>query len=556
MKLKNSYFFTIREEIKDEESKSGNLLSRSGMIKKSSNGIYMYLPLGLKVLKNIENIVREEMNKINSEELTMPVLVPEELYEKTGRTQNFGNDVFKSKDRYNRNYILGPTHEEMFVMASSMKIKSYKDLPISLYQIQTKFRDEPRPRYGLIRVREFVMKDAYTFDKDMDSLEVSYKKMFNAYKKIFDRLQLDYKVVTADTGIMGGLLSEEFQAITDIGEDTIVLCHSCDYSSNIEISKCVNNNTDESVILEKEIIETKDAKTIEEVSNYLKEDKSKFVKTLIYKVDEQLYALLVNGEDEVNEIKVQKFLNAKNIELADNETVEKVTNSNVGFAGPMGLNIKIIVDDKVSKMKNFITGANKTDYHFKNVNLKDFEYIIADIRNIKENDVCPKCGGRIYFKKGIEIGNTFKLGTKYSDAFNLKYLDSENKLNSIMMGSYGIGIGRCMAAIVEQNNDDYGIVWPEAIAPYKACIIIANTNDEVQVELANKIYNELKEKNIEVLLDDRDERLGVKLNDMDLIGIPKRILVGKKAKEGIVEFKKRNEKEVIELNSNEISTNI
>ncbi len=548
MKLKNTYFYTLREDSKDEDSISGNLLVRSGMIKKSSSGVYMFMPLGYKVLMNIENIIREEMNATGALELLMPSLIQEEIYEKTGRKEIIGNSMFSLKDRYNRGYALGPTHEELFTIAASMKIKSYKDMPFNIYQFGNKFRDEARPRFGLIRVREFIMKDAYSFDKDIEGLDISYNKMFEAYKKSFEKMNLNYKIVTADTGIMGGLLSEEFQAITDMGEDTIVLCDSCNYASNIEVSNCVNNsiisNEEE---LEKELIETKGAKTIEEVSRFLNESKDKFVKTLIYLIDDKYYALLLKGDDELNEVKIQKLLNVKSIELASFDKVEEITNAKVGYAGPIGLNIEIIIDNEVLNMKNFIVGANKTDYHYKNVNLIDFKYINADIRNIKEGDKCPSCNGKIYFKKGIEIGNTFKLGTKYSESMKLLYLDESNNLKPVIMGSYGIGLGRCMGAIVEQNHDEKGIKWPYSVAPFKVCIVPANSNDENQIKLANIIYEKLKENKIDVLLDDRDERLGVKLNDMDLIGIPLRILVGKKSIDNIVEFKNRNSIDIEEL---------
>ncbi|MDD2625648.1 MAG: proline--tRNA ligase [Bacilli bacterium] len=548
MKLKNTYFYTLREDSKEEDSISGNLLTRSGMIKKSSSGVYMFMPLGYKVLMNIENIIREEMNRAGALELLMPSLIQEEIYEKTGRKEIIGNSMFLLKDRYNRGYALGPTHEELFTVAASMKIKSYKDMPFNIYQFGNKFRDEARPRFGLIRVREFIMKDAYSFDKDIEGLDISYNKMFEAYKKAFDRMNLNYKIVTADTGIMGGLLSEEFQAITDMGEDTVVLCESCDYSSNIEVSKCINNSIlSNEKELEKELIETKDAKTIEEVSTFLNESKEKFVKTLIYKIDDKYYALLLKGDDELNEVKIQKLLKAKSIELASFDKVEEITNAKVGYAGPIGLNIKIIIDNELLNMKNFIVGANKTDYHYKNVNLKDFEFISADIRNIKEKDKCPICNGNVYFKKGIEIGNTFKLGTKYSEALKLNYLDENNILQPVVMGSYGIGLGRCLGSIVEQNHDEKGIIWPFSVAPYKVCIVPANSNDGNQIELANNIYEKLIENKIEALLDDRDERLGVKLNDMDLIGIPLRILVGKKSTDNIVEFKKRNSNDIEEL---------
>lgn len=551
MKLKNSFFYTLRNDSKDEDSISSNLLVKSGMIKKISSGVYAYMPLGYKALMNVENIIREEMNKQNAQELLMTTLIPNELIEKSGRDLIFGKSIFRLKDRFDKKYILGPTHEEMFSLVAGLKINSYKDLPFNIYQFQTKFRDEARPRYGLIRVREFIMKDAYSFDINEEEMDKSYKKMDVAYHNSFDRMKINYKVVKADTGAMGGLLSEEFQAITDIGEDTVVLCDSCNYSSNIEVSRCVNKKIDNDIKeLDKELIYTPNAKTIEEVSTFLNENKDKFVKTLIYKIEDEFYAFLLNGDDNLNETKVLKLLNKLEMELASFDDVLKL-NSFVGFAGPINLNIKIIIDEKVSYMKNFITGSNKENYHYKNVNLKDFNiYKIADIRNIKENDICPICGGRIHFKKGIEIGNIFKLGNKYSKAFNLQYLDQNNKLNYVEMGCYGIGIGRCLAAIVEQNHDDKGIIWPIEVAPYKVAIVVININDENQLSLANKLYDLFNDKNIDVILDDRDLRAGVKFNDMDLIGIPYRITVGRKALDNIIEFKKRDSNDVIEIDLN------
>ena len=552
MKLKNNFFYTIREDIKDEDSKSGNLLVRSGMIKKSSAGVYMYLPLGYRVLKNIENIIREEMNKTGALELSMPTLIPKEIFDITGRTEAFGNSSFSLKDRFNRDYILGPTHEELFTIASIANIRSYKDMPYSLYQIQTKFRDEARPRYGLIRVREFVMKDAYSFDKDLDGLDVSYKKMFNAYKNAFDRMGLNYRIVKADTGVMGGLLSEEFQAETEIGEDILVLCDKCDFSSNIEVTEHVSNN--ESNVEEKslELVETIDKETIEDVSNYLNIDVKDTVKALLMNVDNNLVVFFVRGDRELNESKVLKLLNAKEIGFANDELIA-TSNAVPGFTGPINLNAKVVIDSEVLTMKNFCCGSNKKNYHYINANIKDIKYdLVGDIVNVKEGDICPKCGGKLYFKKGIEIGNTFKLGTKYSEKLGLNYVDENNKLKPVVMGCYGIGLGRCMASIVEQNNDDKGIIWPSSIAPFKCSIVIANTKDEIQVSLANKIYDELLEKGIEPLLDDRNERMGVKLNDMDLIGIPVRIVVGKRASEDIVELKYRNKDDIFEININNI----
>ena len=553
MKLKNSFFYTIREDAKDEESKSGNLLVRAGMIKKSSAGIYMTLPMGKRVISKIENIVREEMVKAGAQELHMPALILEDVYEDSGRRAAFGSNMFALQDRYDKKYVLGPTHEELFVFAGMMQGRSYKDFPYNLYQIQTKFRDETRPRYGLIRTREFTMKDAYSYDVDLAGLDVSYTKMYNAYKNSFDRMKLDYKIVKADTGPMGGLLSEEFQAITPIGEDVVVLCDTCDFSSNIEVSEVVlHSSIAKEVELTLELVETPNAKTIEEVAAFFHKPIEVFVKTLIYTVDGELYAFLLKGNRELNETKVRKLLEADEMELATFEEVEQTTGAKVGFAGPMGLNIKIVMDEEVATMKNFITGANKSNYHYKNVNQKDFEvFKQADIVNVQEGDSCPKCQGKLKFVKGIEVGNTFKLGTKYSESLGFKYLDKNNQLKPVVMGSYGIGIERCMAAIVEQNNDENGIIWPMSVTPYHVEIILVNLKDEMQCEVANKLYEEFMDAGIEVLMDERDERVGVKFKDNELIGIPLRITVGKRAGEGIVEFKERTT-DKIELNVDEI----
>jgi len=556
MKLSEQFFYTKREDVKDEETVSGNLLVKSGMVKKIGNGIYMYMPLGLKVLKNIENIIREEMNKAGASELLMPNLLPEEAYVNSGRRVNFGHDMFSLKDRYNRDLVLGPTHEEFFVEAAKMKVRSYKDLPFNIYQIGNKYRDEPRPRFGLIRVREFIMKDAYSFDTNLEGLEISYNKMFEAYKNIFDRIGINYRIVTADTGVMGGLLSEEFQAVTDIGEDVLVLC-DCGYSSNIEVSKCVVNKGEVQELKQRELIHTPNSKTIEEVAQYLQSDADNFVKTIIYKIDEQLYACLVSGDRDINENKLLKLLNARNIELASFEEVEKVTNAKVGFAGPIGLDIKIVIDNDLLYKYNYITGANKTDYHYKNVNTTDFKYdYVGDIKNVKENDACPICGKPLYFKRGIEVGNTFKLGTKYSESLGLNYLDENNTLKPVVMGCYGIGLGRIMASVVEQKSDEKGIIWPINIAPFKVGIILIDKKDEKQKEFAYKLYEDLNKLGIEVILDDRDERAGVKFNDMDLIGIPYKITIGKKINEGLVELKFRHTQENFDIATDEIINKI
>ncbi len=550
MKLKGSFFYTLRENIKDEESKSGNLLVKAGFIKKSSSGIYMLMPMGFRVYQNILNIVREEMNKASANELLMPSLIPEEVYVKSGRRENFGSDMFSLKDRVNRDYVLGPTHEELFVSAASMKIKSYKDMPFNIYQIATKFRDEPRPRYGLIRVREFTMKDAYSFDTSYEGLDKSYKKMYEAYKNIFDRVGLDYKIVTADTGVMGGLLSEEFQAITDIGEDTLVICDKCSFASNIEVCETVTlKKEEEEKEFEKKLIETPNIGVIEDLEK-AGFDIKKLTKTLIYKADDKFYAVVVPGDREVNELKIRKVTKSKNIELATREEVEKITGAKLGFAGPIGLDIPIIIDSDVAFMKNFLVGANKTDYHYINVNLKDIEnYEIADIKEVKEGDFCPLCKNKLSFKKGIEVGNTFKLGDKYSRTMNLTYLDKDNKEQYPIMGCYGIGLERILASVAEQRNDDKGLSWPMSIAPFKVAIVLLNQDGE---EYANNLYDTLNREGIDTLLDDRDERPGVKFNDMDLIGIPIRITIGKKFNENIVELKLRDEKEVKEIITNSV----
>ena len=432
---------------------------------------------------------------------------------------------------------------------------SYKDFPYNLYQIQTKFRDETRPRYGLIRVREFIMKDAYSFDTDLDGLHESYMKMFNAYKAIFDRMELNYKIVNADMGVMGGLLSEEFQAICEIGEDVVVQCEHCDFSSNLEVASIICNDEDSTEeYKEIEEVYTPNAKTIDEVAAYMNSSVDHFVKTLLYKANGKFYAFLLKGNRELNEAKACKLLGVSEIEMASFDEVENLTHASVGFAGPVGLeNVTIVMDQEVSHMRNFICGANKTDTHLKNVNIKDFRVdFTGDIGIITENDVCPKCGKKLSFAKGIEIGNTFKLGDKYAKAMGLNYLDSSNHLQPVQMGCYGIGLGRCLAACVEQHNDENGIILPMNIAPYQVSIVLINDKDEKQVEVANNLYQDLTSKGIEVILDNRNERPGVKFKDMDLIGVPLRITVGKKIDENKVELKQRKEKESIDIEINNV----
>lgn len=556
MRLSKDFFYTIKENISDEDSISGKLLVKSGMIKKVGNGIYAKLPLGEKAIKNIERIVRKNMNEAGANELRMPALLPMDVFEKTGRKNIFGSSMFKLRDRYNREYALGPTHEELFTLASMSKVKSYRDLPFTTYQIGPKYRDEVRPRLGLIRTREFTMKDAYSFDKDYEGLDVSYKKMFDAYHKIFTELGIDYTVVKADTGAMGGLLSEEFHAVTDIGEDILVLCDRCDYSSNLEISKNIPAEKEQVEEKELELVETPNRHTIEEVCDYLNLDVKQTVKAMIMNIDGDLVVLFIRGDRELNENKVLKLLGANEINFANDELIA-TSNAVPGYTGPIGLNCKIVIDAEILNMTNFCCGANKEGYHYINANIKDFNYDMAgDIVNVKEGDICPNCGGKLIFKKGIEVGNTFKLGTKYSESLGLNYLGDDNKNYPVVMGCYGIGIERILSAIVEQNNDEKGIIWPMNVAPYKVAIVVINPKDEKQYEVGEKLYKSFNDLGIDILLDDRTERAGVKFNDIDLIGIPIRITIGKKINENIVEIKLRKEQEVKECSIENIVNEI
>ena len=558
MKLSQSFFYTLRENAKDEDSVSSNLLVRAGMIKKCSNGIYMIMPMGKKVLSKVENIIREEMDAKGAQELLMPALIPEDVYVQSGRREAFGSNMFSLSDRYNKRYVLGPTHEELFAVASSMDGKSYKDFPYNLYQIQTKYRDETRPRYGLIRVREFIMKDAYTFDIDEQGLDEAYQKMYDAYCRIMDRLGLEYKIVKADTGAMGGLLSEEYQALSSIGEDVVVGCESCDFSSNLEITEVIDPLKDsEDEEKEMEICKTPNAKTIDEIASFFNKSASDFVKTLIYNIDGKIVAFCLPGDRELNETKALKLVGGHEIELASFEDVEKVTHAKVGFAGPVGIDCPVYMDRQILHMKNFIVGANKTDHHIVNCNCKDFMPVeVADLSQVKEGDVCPCCHKKLTFQHGIEVGNLFKLGTKYSKSMNLYYTDENNQLQPVWMGSYGIGLERCMAAVADQHHDDFGIKWPVEIAPYRLAIVPISLKDEKQMEIANKIYEYCQSKKYDVLFDDRNERPGVKFKDMELIGIPFRVTIGRGVTDGKLEWVNRNTGEKSEILVDEIESYI
>ena len=552
MRMSNLLMPTLREVPAEAEITSHKLMLRAGLIRKLAAGIYSYLPLGLRTLQKVEQIVREEMDNAGAQELLMSALLPAEAYQASGRWEVFGPSMFKMKDRNDRDFCLGPTHEELFTQTVIDSVRSYKEYPMTLYQIQHKYRDEGRPRFGIIRSREFIMKDAYSFDLTEEGLDKSYQKMYDAYCRIFNRLGLDFTIVDADSGAMGGSGSQEFMVKSPIGEDGIAYCDDCGYAANYEKAECIpQEKPSPEGDFDMEKIHTPNAHTIEELVSFLNAEAYNFAKPIIYKADDKYVAAMVRGDREVNEVKLKNLVGCTDdLELAEPFMVRQITNAEVGFAGPVGLDIPVYVDKEVTMMKNFIVGANETDMHYKNVNInKDFTPTeVADIRTIETGDVCPKCGKPIKTAQGIEVGHIFKLGTKYSDALGLKSLDETGKSKTVIMGCYGIGVTRCLAAAIEQNNDENGIIWPVSIAPYHAIVIPVNSKNEEQSEIAEKVYNDLKAKGIEVLLDDRNERAGVKFKDADLIGIPVRIVIGKKCGEGVVEYKERTAENAVEKN--------
>ncbi len=550
MRMSKLLMPTLREVPSEAEITSHKLMLRAAMIRKLAAGVYSYLPLGLRSKSKVEQIVREEMDKAGAQELLMSALLPAEAYQASGRWEVFGPNMFKLKDRNDRDFCLGPTHEEIFTQAVIDCVRSYKEYPMTLYQIQTKYRDESRPRFGLMRTREFVMKDAYSFDLNEEGLDESYKKMYDAYCRIFKRMGLDFTIVDADSGAMGGSGSQEFMVKSEVGEDGIAYCDECGYAANYEKCECIPQEVPQiEGELDMEKVYTPKAHTIDELVEFLGMSACNFAKTIIYKADDKYVAAMVRGDREVNEVKLKNLVGCiDDLELAEPYMVRELTHAEVGFAGPVGLEIPVYADKEVAMMKNFVIGANETDMHYKNVNInKDFTpFTVADIRLVGEGDVCPKCGHKIKTAQGVEVGHIFKLGTKYSESLGLKYLDENGKSNVVVMGCYGIGITRCLSAAIEQNNDENGIIWPVALAPYQAIVIPANHKSDEQNEMAEKLYKELTDAGIETLIDDRSERAGVKFKDADLIGIPVRIVVGKKCGEGIVEYKERREKEAVE----------
>ena len=551
MKMSNMLVSTLREVPAEAEIDSHKLMLRAGMIRKMAAGIYNYMPIGLKVLKNIEEIVREEMNTAGAQEFLASAVLPSELWQESGRWDVYGDEMFRLKDRNNRDFCLGPTHEEVFTDIARNEIKSYKQLPVNLYQIQTKYRDERRPRFGIMRSREFIMKDAYSFDKDQAGLDVSYDKMHDAYVKIFNRCGIDAKCVEADSGAIGGANSAEFMVKSEVGEDDVVFCSACDYAANIEKAEATPEKAEVEELLEMEKVATPDSRGIYEVSEFLKVSPKKTVKLLMFNVDGKIVGVVVRGDREVNEVKVANAAQASgDIIMASNEEYTKATNCEPGFGGPVGIKVDLLlVDEEVANMYNMILGANETGYHLKNVNYgRDFEGVVGDFRKIESGEKCPKCGSEVTIARGTEVGHIFKLGTKYSAAMNATFIDENGKNVPFVMGCYGIGVTRTMASIIEQHHDENGIIWPLSVAPYHVSVIPVNIKDEAQMKIANKLYDELRKIGVDAILDDRNERPGVKFKDSELIGIPMRVTVGKKITDGEVEFKLRDgEMEVIKI---------
>lgn len=572
MRMSKLFVQTLREFPADAEVMSHKLLVRAGYIRKLTSGVYNYLPLMWKVLRKVENIVREEMDAAGAQELLMPFVQPQELWQESGRWDVYGKELMRLKDRHNRDMCLGPTHEEVITSIAREGIQSYKQMPVNLYQIQSKFRDEIRPRFGLLRGREFIMKDAYSFDIDEKGLDVSYKVMEKAYKKIFERCGLETKMVQSDSGAIGGSVSHEFMVLVNedvennAGENDVFYCEKCEYSanSNHATSKLVEAEINGG-FTECKIIDTPDVKSIEDLAKFLNVPETVICKSLVYVVDKDYVVALIRGDKTIEETKLMNVFAGNEIRIARPDEIDEIMqksgfSAQAGFIGPKGLNgVKIVADETVKELKNFVVGCNQTDKHMVGANWDaDIEKPenFADIRLVEQGDICPECGDRLKVTKGIEVGNIFKLGTKYSKAMNATYTDESGKEQPFIMGCYGIGISRTAAAAVERHHDDFGIKWPLALAPYAVTVIPVNVKDEKQMQVAEEIYKKLKDAGVEVLIDDRDERAGVKFKDADLIGIPYRITVGKTIEQGLVEFKVRENAEMTTIKPEDAVINI
>ncbi|MGX0140763.1 proline--tRNA ligase [Staphylococcus hominis] len=559
MKQSKVFIPTMREVPSEAEALSHQLLLKAGLIKQSTSGIYSYLPLATRVLNHISRIIREEMENIDAVEILMPALQQAELWEESGRWGAYGPELMRLKDRNGREFALGPTHEEVVTSIVRDELKSYKQLPLTLFQIQSKFRDEKRPRFGLLRGREFIMKDAYSFHADEASLDQTYQEMYNAYSRIFKRVGINARPVVADSGAIGGHHTHEFMALSEIGEDTIVYSENSDYAANIEKAEVkYYPNEKHTDIKSLEKIETPNIKTAQELADFLNRPIDEIVKTMIFKVDGEFMMFLVRGHHELNDVKVKAYFETDSVEMATQDEIVNLLGANPGSLGPIhNKDIKIIADNFVKDLNNIVIGANEDGYHYINANVeRDFnidEY--GDFRFILEGEPLSDGSGNAKFAEGIEVGQVFKLGTKYSEAMNAKFLDNQGKAQPLIMGCYGIGVSRTLSAIVEQNNDENGIIWPKSVTPFDLHLITINPKKEEQLELGDKLYSELQSK-YDVLYDDRKERAGVKFNDADLIGLPIRIVVGKNASEGIVEVKVRQTGENEKVHINELDNHI
>lgn len=562
MRFSKSYIKTLKETPKEAETASHKLLLRASMIKKLTSGVYTYLPLGYKALKKVENIVREEMDRAGSQEILMPVLQPAELWKESGRWDVMGPLMMKLQDRNKRDFVLGPTHEEVVTDLIRNDISSYKALPLSLYQIQTKFRDEIRPRFGLMRGREFVMKDAYSFHATAESLDEEFLNMRDTYSRIFSRCGLKFRPVEADSGAIGGSGSQEFHVLADSGEDEIIYCDSCSYAANVEtaVSRVEASPVEE--LKNAELIDTPNVSKIDDIVQFLNIPYSKTVKAMMYRDmgNDQVYMVLMRGDYEVNETKLKNIVNAVEVALLTDEELEK-HGLIKGFIGPYGIelgDIKVIADTAVTEINNHTAGGNKMDTHYINVNYgRDYKAdIVADIKTVKVGETCERCGGKLHSARGIEVGHIFKLGDKYSKALNATFLDDKGESKVMLMGCYGIGVSRTLASAIEQNNDEFGIIWPTALAPYIVDVIPANMKNEAQVKVAEEIYEALLNDGIDSMIDDRDERPGFKFKDADLIGFPFKVVSGKRAEEGIVEFKIRKTGETLEVSKDDVVSTV
>ena len=535
---------TLKETPTEAEVVSHRLLLRAGFIRKLTSGVYTYLPLGLAAVRKVEQIVREEMNRAGAQELLMPMVQPADLWKESGRWEKYGPELLRFTDRHDRESCLGPTHEEVITDLVRREIHSYRDLPVNLYQIQTKFRDEIRPRFGLMRGREFVMKDGYSFDATEKGAEVTYQKMYDAYQRIFKRCGLSFRAVEADTGTIGGSFSHEFMVLADTGEDTLAICTMCDYAANMEKAAVKKPVVSDTELLPLQKIETPGKRKVEVVCEFLGILPENLVKTLVYMADGKPVAVLVRGDHEVQPVKLKNMLGAVEVELADDKQVFEATGVPSGYLGPINLNIPVVADLEVETLRNFTVGANEKNYHVQNANLgRDFDVSQrGDLRQITEKDPCPDCSGNLEFTRGIEVGHIFKLGDSYSKALKATFQDSNSEEQNFIMGCYGIGVSRTVAAAIEQNHDENGMIFPLPLAPFQVIILNLDPRNEQITEAAESFYKQLQQSGLDVLLDDRDERPGSKFKDADLVGIPYRITIGKRfVKDGEVEVRTRKD---------------